>query len=226
MPGGGAGEKEDMQSLDFYWRWQVSGKMEINCLTCHDAEKSNEQAIYALQIMRQNFRWAATASSGFASVRGSARDLPDNYDIYSGTSPDQPQKIPPHVSYQAGRFNQKSEVFFEITRKIDNNRCYFCHSTKPIDPLQPERWQVEEDVHLKAGLRCVDCHRHGLDHQMIRGYTQEAEQTNRPTVHSFTCRGCHLGSDQSEVPPISGRLGAPKPEHLGLPRIIFAQSKP
>ncbi|MCK4755215.1 MAG: hypothetical protein KAS58_08270, partial [Calditrichia bacterium] len=170
MPGGGVGEKEESQSLDMYWRWQVSGEFEINCLSCHDAERSHDQSLYAVQVMRENFRWAATASSGFASVQGTAKDLPDTYDIYSGTVPDQPQVIPPQVTYQLQRFNKKSEVFFDITRKIPVDRCYFCHSTKSIDPEKPERWEYDEDVHLKAGMLCVDCHRHGLDHQMIRGY--------------------------------------------------------
>ncbi len=221
MPGGGVGEKEESQSLDMYWRWQVSGEFEINCLSCHDAEQSHDQSLYAVQVMRENFRWAATASSGFASVQGTAKDLPDTYDIYSGTVPDQPQVVPPRVTYQLQRFNKKSEVFFDITRKIPVGRCYFCHSTKSIDPEKPERWEYDEDVHLKAGMLCVDCHRHGLDHQMIRGYEQNEELNTNDAVTSLTCRGCHLGSDESDNVPLSGRYGAPRPVHPGIPPIHF-----
>ncbi len=221
MPGGGVGEKEESQSLDMYWRWQVSGELEINCLSCHDAERSHDQSLYSLQVMRENFRWAATASSGFASVQGTAKDLPDTYDIYSGTVPDQPQVIPPQVTYQLQRFNKKSEVFFDITRKIPVDRCYFCHSTKSIDPEKPERWEYDEDVHLKAGMLCVDCHRHGLNHQMIRGYELNEKLNTNDTVTSLTCQGCHLGSGESDSVPISGRLGAPRPVHAGIPPIHF-----
>jgi hypothetical protein len=217
MPGGGVGDKETHHSLDYYWRWQVSGKLEINCLSCHGAESNYDQSGYGVQVLRHNFRWAATAASGFATVSGTARDLPDNYDIYSGTLPDQPQKLPPQVRYNANQFNERSEVFFDITRKISTNRCYFCHSSKIIDPDRPERWQFDEDVHLKAGMSCVDCHRHGLDHQMIRGYENESISENRAAAVSLTCRGCHLGEIVNSSIPLAGRLGAPKPIHRGLP---------
>jgi len=221
MPGGGVGDKEYLQSLDMYWRWRVSGDFEINCLSCHDAEKSHDQSLHALQILRENFRWAATASSGFASVQGTAKGLPDTYDIYSGAVPNDPQKSPPKVTYQLNRFNKKGEIFFDITRGIPNDRCYFCHSTKTIEPGKSERWEYDEDVHLKAGLECVDCHRHGLDHDMSRGYKLEKTTTISNSVNSLTCKGCHIGLDEVNEAPHSGRLGAPKPAHSGIPPIHF-----
>lgn len=221
MPGGGVGDNEDYQSLEMYWRWQVSGDFEINCLSCHDAEKSHDQSQHGLQILRENFRWAATASSGFASVQGTAKGLPDTYDIYSGTSPDNPQKTPPQVTYQSERFNKKSEVFFDITKHIPDNRCYFCHSTKIIDPAKKERWEFEEDVHIKAGLACVDCHRHGLDHKMLRGYEEQTGEKTKNSANSLTCKGCHIGSDEDHTVPVAGRLGAPRPDHAGIPPVHF-----
>jgi hypothetical protein len=53
---------------------------------------------------------------------------------------------------------------------------------------------------------------------MIRGYENEAAETNRPEVFALSCRGCHLGNDDSLL-PIHGRAGAPKPLHQGLPPI-------
>jgi hypothetical protein len=221
MPGGGIGDKEKFQSLDMYWRWQVSGEFEINCLSCHDAERAHDQSLHALQILRENFRWAATASSGFASVQGTAKGLPDTYDIYSGAVPGHAEKSPPKVAYQPKRFNKKGEIFFDITRHIPDERCYFCHSTKTIEPGKSERWEFDEDVHLKAGLGCVDCHRHGLDHKMARGYEVQKSPPLSNTVNSLTCRGCHLGINEDTNAPESGRLGAPKPEHSGIPLIHF-----
>ena len=221
LPGGGVGDREELQSLDMYWRWQVSGDFEINCLSCHDAERSFDQSSHGLQILRENFRWAATASSGFASVEGTVKDMPDTYDIYSGTPPDQPQKTPPQVSYQTERFNKKGEVFFDITRHISDERCYFCHSTKIIDPDKTDRWEFDEDVHSQAGLACVDCHRHGLDHQMIRGYEDIKETKNTSSGNSLTCQGCHLHSKSNDMLPQSGRLGAPNPQHSGIPPLHF-----
>jgi len=221
LPGGGVGEREETQSLDMHWRWQVSGKFEINCLSCHDVERAHNQAEHSAQILRQNFRWAATASSGFASVKGTAKNLPDNYDIYAGSAPDDPQKVVPKVNYQEHRFNEKSEVFFDLTRKISSDRCYYCHSTKLINAELSESWHYEEDVHLKAGMNCVDCHRHGIDHNMVRGYDGEAKAANNPMVSYLTCEGCHLGTDTESLRPNNGRLGAPKPEHPGIPPIHF-----
>ena len=34
---------------------------------------------------------------------------------------------------------------------------------------QPDRWESEEDVHLAAGMTCVDCHRNGVEHLIVRG---------------------------------------------------------
>jgi hypothetical protein len=125
------------------------------------------------------------------------------------------------VTYETQRFNSKNEVFFDITRKISVDRCYYCHSTKSIDPKKPERWEFDEDVHLNAGMLCVDCHRHGLDHKMTRGYEQ-IENGDIPTKgSSLTCMGCHLGSGEVENYPQNGRLGAPKPAHAGIPPIHF-----
>jgi hypothetical protein len=221
MPGGGVGEEEKSRSLDMLLRWQVSGELEINCLSCHDMERSHDQSMHSLQVMRENYRWAATASSGFATVQGSSKDLPDTYDIYSGAVPDKPQVISPRVTYESQRFNNRNEVFFDITRKIPTDRCYYCHSTKSIDPEKPERWEYDEDVHLNAGMICVDCHRHGLDHQMVRGYEKEETDKKETIGISLTCEGCHIGFEEMSDYPQNGRLGAPKPEHAGIPPIHF-----
>jgi hypothetical protein len=221
MPGGGVGDKEQFQSLDMYWRWQVSGDFEINCLSCHDAERAHDQSLHALQILRENFRWAATASSGFASVQGTAKGLSDTYDIYSGAIAGHEVNPPPQVSYQSKRFNSKGEVFFDITRRIPDDRCYFCHSTKIIKPGKSERWEYDEDVHVKAGIGCVDCHRHGLDHKMVRGYENPQAGIESSSPNSLACRGCHIGLNEDDSVPQSGRLGAPKPAHSGIPLVHF-----
>jgi len=244
MPGGGAGDDEALQSSETFMRWMVSGNLEVNCLSCHDAEAGHDQAEYATQVARQNFRWAASASSGFASVRGSALGMPDNYNIY-GTMLDNSTAIPPSITYDETRFNAQGKVLFNLVRKIPNERCYFCHSTKTLSVSLPnghegssEKWTTDEDVHIAAGMLCVDCHRNGLDHAMVRGYEGEADGSTPPRVLSLwkrsgagspigrlmaatlTCRGCHLGDESSTI-PLAGRLGAPHPKHAGIPPIHF-----
>ena len=221
MPGGGIGENDETWSLDNLFRWMVSGNSEINCLCCHDAEFAFDPAEYAAQISRENFRWAATASSAFAWVRGAAKDMPDSYDIYAGTAPDIPDKIPPQVFYDKSRFNYKNEVFFNVIRDIPDKNCYFCHSTKILDSKRDDPWYFDGDVHLKSGLHCVDCHRNGLNHKIVRGYQEESSDSITNMVTTLSCRGCHMGNSENGIKPIIGRLGAPKPTHRGIPPIHF-----
>jgi len=220
MPGGGVGENGDSDPDSLYLRWMLSGKLEINCLSCHDADAAHDQAEYAAQMPRQNFRWAPAASCAFAEVQGSAKDMPDNYDIYFGGVGDEPRKVPPSVKYKEGTFNSKGKVFFNVVRQVPNERCYYCHSTKYIAGDKTARWQHEQDIHLKSGMMCVDCHRNGLDHQMVRGYEGEAQETGKPSVASLSCKGCHI-PDKSNSVPVAGRMGAPVPKHAGIPTIHF-----
>jgi len=220
MPGGGAGEKETIRELTDLFRWQVSGSAEINCLGCHDAEPTYDPAEYAAQTARQNFRWAATAASGIAAVRGSAQAMPDNYDLYWGAAPDQPQDLPPQVIYDAGRFNYKQEIHFNITCDIPNRNCYFCHSQKVVDSDRSERRQLGQDVHIAAGLKCVDCHHNGLDHHIIRGYEGETTGDAGERSYNFTCEGCHIKDpEEAENDPVN--LAAPRPDHRGIPLLHF-----
>ncbi|MDL1879403.1 hypothetical protein FBQ85_30195, partial [Cytophagia bacterium CHB2] len=124
LPGGGWGEKSERDSPELFWRREISGEFEINCLSCHDAEAGHDQAEYANQMRRQNFRWAAAATSGFASVRGAAKDVPDNYDIYSGLPLNDPKLTSPSITYNLSRFNAQGKVLFDIKRRIPNERCY------------------------------------------------------------------------------------------------------
>ncbi len=220
VPGGGVGENDRLQDLDDYMRWQVSGTLEVNCQSCHNGDPAHSQAEYGVQVLRQNLRWAATAASGFATVQGSAGEMPDNYDLYSVVPPERSGVLPPTVTYNGSRFDVANRVLFDVPRKMSPAQCAFCHSARVVDPSVSERWEGEEDVHVAAGMQCVDCHRNGIDHRMIRGYAQEAAETGRPAAASFTCAGCHVGVDGAEV-PMEGRRGAPRPQHLGIPPVHF-----
>jgi len=210
MPGGGVGELES-DNPDELVRGFISGKLEINCMACHDADPAHNQAEYADQIARQNFRWAAAATCGFASVSGSARNMPSNYDPLMPEPLDDPKLVPPAVTYRKSAFDHKNQIFFDIVRKIPTERCYFCHSNYDISKAGLEKWAVDEDVHLAAGLTCVDCHRNGLDHNITRGYEGEASVSKNPLAAAMSCESCHN----------DGRLGASTPKHLGIPPVHF-----
>jgi len=202
MPGGGVGELESEDPDDLI-RQDVSGRLEINCLSCHNAAPGQDQAEYAGQVARQNFRWAAAAACEFASVKGAAVTQPDIYD------PLMDDAIA--TTYRENTFDHEKKVPFNITRKVANERCYFCHSSLDVGEHGSEEWAADEDVHLAAGLTCVDCHRNGLDHNIIRGYENEDETSQDPLTASTSCKGCHT----------EGRLGAPVPQHLGIPPVHF-----
>jgi hypothetical protein len=220
LPGGGVGESEGAQDLNDYARWQVSGNLEINCQSCHNNDPGQNPAEYGVQVLRQNFRWAAAASSGFATVQGSAGEMPDNFDLYSAVPPEKSNFLPPTTTYNKSRFDVAGKVLFSVPRKMPPGQCSFCHSSKVINPRLPDRWEAEEDVHIAAGMTCADCHRNGLDHQMIRGYEGEAAMTGKPAAASLTCKGCHLGNGEGAIPS-EGRRGAPRPLHLGIPPVHF-----
>jgi len=218
-PGGGAGEIDSTGSGDIS-REVVSGKLEINCLSCHNGHYAQDQggpSGYAVQIVRENFRWAAAASSGIASVTGSAKDMPSTYDPFFPEPP--AGKTPPTVTYRKDAFDQENRVSFDIVREVSNKRCYFCHSNVYYEDADTEKWSADEDIHLTAGLKCVDCHRNGLDHNIIRGYAGESDP-NGHVVRTSTCEGCHL-EGHSGGTPAAGRLGAPVPKHVGIPPVHF-----
>jgi len=216
MPGGDVGEKEE-EIPDPKARWNVSGRLEINCLVCHNVRMDQNQSEWAFQIGRENFRWAATASSGLAVVDYIASRLADTWDYFDGPDPDSKWAVPPEVTYGDSVFDSKMRVFFDVTREVPVNRCYFCHSTVSAGADNEQAWKNDGDVHIGAGLLCTDCHRNGIDHSIVRGY--EGESCD-PKLKALTCRGCHMGGgccDDSAT--TGGRMGAPRPMHKGLPAI-------
>ena len=219
LPGGGPGELQS-DNPDEVVRGFISGKLEVNCMSCHDADPAHDQAEYALQIARQNFRWAAAATCSFASVSGSAKSMPDTYDPLMPEVLDDTKLVPPTIRYGENAFDYKKRVFFNIVREVPNQRCYFCHSNKDLGQTEMEMWSTDEDVHLAAGLTCVDCHRNGLDHNITRGYEGEASVSTNLLAAASSCKSCHLGEEASSSPTV-GRLGAPEPEHWGIPPAHF-----
>lgn len=218
FPGGGTGEVDATE--DDIGRQLLSGKLEINCLACHNAHYGQDMGGlggYAVQVSRENFRWAATASCEFATVTGSAAQMPMTYDPFM---PDPDQKNAPTVSYQKEVFNENNEVLFQIVREVPNERCYYCHSDfYQNSEEKAEKWTQDEDIHLTAGLKCVDCHRNDVEHNIVRGYDKEVDISDNPLAATSTCESCHLPEGESK--PQAGRFGAPIPTHPGIPAIHF-----
>ena len=217
-PGGDISEMDSLEHPDNYIRWMVSGKLEANCLICHDTDPYYDLAEYAGNIRKQNFKWAAAASSSLTEFKGNASKMPDNYDVYNLTTVqtiDQRSSSPPTLKYDKSRFNSENKVYFNVSKKIPNDNCYYCHSSIVTDENFNSHWKSEEDVHIKAGLNCVDCHGNGLDHNMVKGI----ENDGNSSITAFSCEGCHINTDTDN--PKNGSLGAPIPAHTGIPPIHF-----
>jgi hypothetical protein len=201
LPGGSISDPED-KLADPEARWDISGGLEMNCLACHNNTHRQDMTEWTKQIGRENFRWAATAAAGIGEVGGMASRMPDWWDVYTGGSPDdQVYRVPPTVNYDASLFDSRHQIWFDIGKPLDRN-CMQCHSTYPVGA---QRMDVPEDVHTASGLSCVDCHRNGEDHQMLRG-----------TTETMSCAACH-----SEDGLVAGQGGAPVAHHKGIPPIHF-----
>ncbi|MHC4744963.1 MAG: cytochrome c3 family protein, partial [Planctomycetota bacterium] len=218
MPGGAIGEIPS-EDPDDIMRAMVSGYLETNCLACHDGDPGHNQGEYMPQVLKENFRWAAAATSSFATVTGSARDMPDTYDPMMPEPLADPKLKPPGIKYAANTFREDGKVLLNIKRQTPNHQCYFCHSNLYMEDEHTEKWTTDEDIHLKAGMTCVDCHRNGIDHNIVRGY--EGEQTGNVMAAKTSCKGCHIPEDSLTAIPEAGRFGAPVPKHPGIPAVHF-----
>jgi len=225
LPGGGFGEPDPARRAQAKekLRWAVSGPLEIDCMFCHSADHQHDPAEAARQIEAQNFRWAPTVALGLAVIRGEARKVPDDWDPTLPPNPDYPEQAGPRLIYDRTRFDADDRVLFNITRRPANERCYFCHSFREVGPHATDDLLVAQDVHLAAGLLCVDCHRNEIDHRIIRGYPGEAAERKEPALAAFTCEGCHLGTPDADDLSVAlgGRYRAPHPQHPGLPPLHF-----
>ena len=214
-------------------RWPLSGSLEIDCLACHGVSGSYDFNARREQIAEENFAWAATAALKIGTIDGQVSRIKEGSDPEDEAT----QEKLPKVTYNASRFATDGTVFVDLVRKPQNNACYQCHSNRTVDDsgIQP-RWTHDEDVHLRAGMACVDCHRNGIDHHIVRAFPGEEHPSGKDMV-TLSCAGCHLGADfvdelhhASDDEPeshaydtnhLAGRLGSPHPAHAGLPPLHF-----
>jgi len=229
LPGGGPGEPLEEQANEAPRepaakappegedaaanRWSLSGELAVDCMMCHTGDNSYSPEIWWEQIQEENFAWAPTAALGLAHIDGKVSRLPDDFD--PETADESSTRRLPTTAYVPLRTNADGKVFIDVVREPHNNACYYCHSSRLAGEGVPPEWMHDEDVHIRAGMSCTDCHRNGIAHHTVRGFEGE-EHPSGKSVATLSCRGCHMDDD-----PDSGRFGAPKPLHKGLPPIHF-----
>ena len=184
---------------DYYKaRWTESGVIEADCLLCH--LPGYRMAERNKQLSALNFRWGATAGSGLATVNGS---------VGKGE--------PVMVSYDKAKFNPDGTLSPNIVREPHDEACLACHA-QPGWKKRGFNSRSRTDVHVRAGLKCVDCHPagqsaddpriHGKDvHEIGKGDDPGGQVRNDLNNTMRDCADCHK----------TGRFGAPVAKHRWLP---------
>jgi len=184
---------------DYYKaRWSETGVIEADCLLCHQPEYDLKKR--NAELAGLNFKWAATAGAGFAVVKGQ---------VAAGERP--------VVAYEKGKFDADGNVLVHMAPEPRNETCLGCHA-KPDWKKRGASYTVRTDVHMAAGLRCVDCHAAGSRAADPRIRDREAHQFGKGddpsswvrndldnTVRS--CESCH----------VDGWRNAPRATHAWLP---------
>ncbi|WP_146394176.1 hypothetical protein [Planctomycetes bacterium CA13] len=190
-------------------RWKLSGVLQIDCMVCHASPSVYDFNARRDAIDDENFAWSATAGLRLGTIDGNVSRIKD------GSDPDDEaiQAKLPKVTYDARRFSPDGTVFMDLIRHPSNNACFQCHSQRTVDEHGIEsRWIHDQDVHLRAGMQCSDCHRNGIDHNIVRGFEGESDQYDDPSVRvamdTLTCVGCHIGPEHIGPEHIG-------PEHIG-----------
>ncbi len=184
---------------DYYKaNWAATGVIEADCQMCHLPEYNYKERNN--QLTKLNFKWAATQGSGLATVSGSVKDT-----------------IPVVVKYDLTKFDKEGKLSLHLVREPRNETCLNCHA-KPDWKKKGTTYSARSDVHMNAGLRCVDCHTAGsmASNERIRG--KEVHQFGKGDDPSGNvrndldntvrnCNDCHL----------TGYLNAPIAKHSWLP---------
>ncbi len=193
-----SGNENGLDGDYFKARWIETGVIEADCLLCHMPEYNFKER--NKQLGNLNFRWAATAGSSFGKIEGSVKD-----------------NKPVRVIYDKEKFDEEGKVIVHIVPEPRNETCLQCHK-KPDWKKRGASFSARTDVHIAAGLRCVDCH--------VAGSKAVDKRIQGREVHNFgkgdepsgwvrndldntmrTCEDCY----------IKGWRNAPKASHAWLP---------
>ena len=178
--------------------WDKSGVLEADCFLCHMPEYSFSAR--SEQMKNLNFRWAATAGSRLGLVEGSVKE-----------------GKPVKLTYDKSRFDEDGKLSPHIVREPRTQTCLNCHA-KPGWKKRGANFRARTDVHLAAGLMCVDCHPAGkyADDERIKGKdVHQIGKGDDPGGHvrddlDNTCRDCVQCHEK-------GYLNAPFAKHSWLP---------
>jgi len=184
----------------FKSKWAESGVIEADCLICHlKGYRFDERS---KQIKALNFRWAATIGAGFGNVEGK---------VVKGEVP--------KVIYRLSIFQKDGKVKLPLIKETPNENCLFCHRESDWKK-RGASYSPSTDVHIRAGLKCIDCHLTGSraedprikgreEHQIGKGDDPGGFVRNDLDNTMRRCEDCHR----------KGIFNAPIIKHRGLPPV-------
>ena len=178
-----AGGENGLDGDYFKARWSETGVIEADCLMCHMPEYRYKERNAHLNNL--NFRWAASVGAGFATVTGK---------VAAGESP--------WLQYNRDRFDEEGNVMLHLAPEPRNENCLNCHA-KPGWKKRGASFSPRTDVHIVAGMRCVDCHPSGSKavdprikkrevHQIGKGDDPSGWVRNDLDNTMRDCETCHV----------------------------------
>lgn len=184
---------EELNGDYFQSKWDQTGVIEADCFICHfpnyDYLKRREQ------IRMLNFKWSSVAGARIGQVNGY---------VAKGDRP--------KVQYNKRLFNENGQVVLTMNRKTATRNCLFCHfsidkakrGTTFNDPVNTH--PKVNDVHNIAGLKCIDCHFGGIDHNFAKGDDNHSKVRDDLDNTIRNCVNCHT----------EGYKGAPRMKHRAI----------
>jgi hypothetical protein len=188
--------------------FRESGGVEGDCLICHMVSYNLERRNRQLGL--RNYRWAATAGAGLGEIEGSVFS-PGGKDGGTWNFVWRPK-----VRYawkNSGLFTGKGQLRGSlINPSVKSGNCLQCH--RDMDGRKTgTRYDAPSDVHIKAGLRCADCHvlpgrtkALRMRHNIAKGWSSAGTvRDDLDGVGMKTCAACHYegqygGGDLTRMP--------------------------
>lgn len=193
IPGGDNGFDGDYYKA----RWAESGVLEADCLICH-MPGYNMKARNS-QLKALNFRWAPSVGAGLASVKGEVS-----------------KNEMPVIQYNKEKFDTEGYLNVPLIKEVPTENCLFCHSETDWKK-KGSSYNKRFDVHIRAGMKCIECHPAGTaardprinsreEHQFGKGDDPGTFVRDDLDNTMVTCRECHT----------QGLHRAPKMKHASF----------
>ena len=168
---------------DYYKaRWAETGVIEADCLLCHSPGYNMDER--NKQIVLLNFKWAATAGAGIAIITGGVK-----------------KGEIPSAKYQLSKFDSEGHLNPPLIKEVPTENCLFCHLETDWKK-KGTSYSSRFDIHLRAGIKCVECHPGGSSAKNTRINSKEEHNFGKGDDPGslvrddldntmITCQECH-----------------------------------